>query len=96
MSNKSKNMEMKVIKVRKANSMDNLERVCTVINEAFSEKYKKFGFSRKEKEKRIKTVEQEGFLYYQNYERMIKELNFKIQILSEFISNLFKSFLVKY
>ena len=53
---------MKVIKVRKANSMDNLERVCAVINEAFSEKYKKFGFSRKEKEKRIKTVEQEGFL----------------------------------
>ena len=72
---------MKVIKVRKANSMDNLERVCAVINEAFSEKYKKFGFSRKEKEKRIKTVEQEGFLYYQNYERMIKELNLESDLI---------------
>ena len=70
-------MEIKVIKVRKANSLDNLERVCAVINEAFCEKYKKFGLM---KEKRISSVDQEGFAYYRNYGR-IKKLNFKIQIL---------------
>ena len=67
-------MEIKVIKVRKANSLDHLERVCAVINEAFCEKYKKFGIM---KEKRISSVDQEGLAYYQNYGRIIKFKKFK-------------------
>ena len=49
-------MSKECIRVRKANSLDNMERICTIINEAYREKYKEFGLA---KEKRISSVEQE-------------------------------------